>query len=134
VIPSRQIIEITELPTMAEIRRRVGRDRPTLEQSCGCLGIDCSHKEIMNNRSRMLQANPMLRRKAEQAAIVIQGETGWSPDFCQKRALEKICGGTAILEAFNEFVKSGGDANADFYVYAIGDVIAENNLFLRLNR
>jgi hypothetical protein len=35
----------------------------------------------------------------------------------------------AILDSFNEFVRSGGNTNSLFYRYAMGDVFSEQQLF-----
>ena len=132
-IPSSQIIEISELPAMDAVRKKVMRDRPSLEQACRCNGVECSHKGIMDARARKLSQLPDVISKAKEGAVKLKEEfISWDSPFCLKLALERISGGMAILEAFNEFVKSGGDTNSDFYKYAIGDVISENKLFLKL--
>jgi len=131
-IPSTQIIEITELPAMDFIRTSVRKPRPRLEEACNCLEIDCRHKEIINNRALKLKQDATVRKRAEEGAAILKRERGWTHDFCCQFALDKVCGGMAILDTFNEFVANGGNENSDFYKYAIGDVRVENALYNRL--
>lgn len=57
---------------------------------------------------------------------------GWSLEFCRKRVLDLISGGLAILDAYNQFVRSNGSSDSIFYKYAIGDVRTEYNLYHKL--
>jgi len=45
---------------------------------------------------------------------------------------EKIAGGIAILDAFNEFVDSGGKQDKLFYRYAMKDIQVESELYNRI--
>jgi len=131
-IPTTQIIEITEIPAMEFVRQELQRNKPRLEEACKLLGIDCAHKEIMTERAGKFRQLPHVINKAKEGASKFQNERGWDYVFSFDYALDKICGGMAILEAFNEFVERKGDITSDFYKYAIGDVKIENELFLKL--
>lgn len=71
---------------------------------------------------------------AKDGAEKLIRERGWSSDFSYKYALKKVSGGMAIMDSFNEFVRSGGDPNSLFYKYAMGDVFLEHQLFNTLNK
>jgi hypothetical protein len=131
-IPLAQVIEITEMPAMEFIRQKLQRNKPRLEEACKCLGIDCTHKEIMTQRASKFRQLPNVIIKAKEGASKFQNERGWGYNFSFNYAIDKICGGMAILEAFNEFIRREGDTRSDFYRYAIGDVKTENELFLKL--
>jgi len=47
-IPSSQIIEIGEMKNMNDVRQKLGKKRPRLVEICDLLGIDCSHKSLMD--------------------------------------------------------------------------------------
>jgi hypothetical protein len=131
-IPAAQIVEISEMTAMEFIRQKLRKDRPKLEEACKCLGIDCTHKEIMNRHANKFKQLPEVIEKAKEGANKLQKERGWDYDICFNVTLNKICGGMAILDAFKDFVKRKGDTKSDFYRYAIGDVEVENKLFLKL--
>jgi hypothetical protein len=131
-IPSSQIIDIGEMPEMEKIRQRLGKKKPRLEEVCNLLGIDCTHKMTMNQRSQKFKGLPEVIQKAKEGSTKWQKELGWSGDFSYTLALDRISGGMAIMEAFEEFLKSRGDQNSFFYQYAMGDVHAERELYLKL--
>jgi len=131
-IPSTQIVEITELPAMEFVRQALQRRKPRLEEVCKVLEIPCTHKEIMTKRSDKFKQLLHVIDKAKEGANKFQNERGWSYDFSYGYALDKICGGMAILDSFNEFVRTKGDTQTDFYKYAIGDIVTEKELFLKL--
>lgn len=133
-IPSAQILEIGEMPQMNKIRENLGKTRPRLVDICEHLGIECSHKNIMDDLSRKLQGRPDVVSLAKEGAENFVKERGWSQNFSQNYALEKVAVGMAILESFNEFVRNGGDANSLFYKYAMGDVFSEHRLFEMLSK
>lgn len=133
-IPGAQILEIGEMPQMNKIRESLGKTRPRLVDVCEHLGIECSHKNIMDGLSRKLQSRPDVVSLAKEGAETFIRERGWSQNFSQNYALEKVAGGMAILESFNEFVRNGGDTNSLFYRYAMGDVFSEHRLFEMLSK
>lgn len=131
-IPISQIIEISEMPAMENVRQTLAKKKPRLEEICNLLKIECTHKDLMNKRSLKFKELPEVIQKAKEGAKKWQTELGWSGDFSYYLALDKIAGGMAIMESFEEFVKSNGDQNSFFYQYAIGDVQAEHELYLKL--
>jgi len=133
-IPSTQILEIGEMPQMNKIREDLGKARPRLVDICDHLGIECSHKNIMDDLSRKLQVRPDVVSLAKEGAATFVKERNWSQNFSQNYALEKVAGGMAILESFNEFVRNGGNTNSLFYRYAMGDVFSEHQLFEVLSK
>jgi len=133
-IPSSQIIDIGEMPEMEKIRQQLNKKRPRLEQVCNLLGVDCTHKVTMNQRSQKFKELPEVIQKAKEGATKWQNELGWNGDFSYNLALDRISLGMAIMESFEEFQKSGGGQNSFFYQYAIGDVLAESRLYAILNQ
>ena len=131
-IPASQIIEISEMPKMNNIRKHLRNDWPRLVDCCEFMDVECSHKGLMDEQSNRLKKRPDVIKKAKEGAVALQERRGWSFNYAYNRALDKISGGTAILEAFNEFVGSKGDPNTIFYRYAMGDVFSENALYLKM--
>ena len=131
-IPASQIIEISEMPKMNNIRKHLRNDWPRLVDCCEFMDVECSHKGLMDEQSNILKKRPDVIKKAKEGAAALQESRGWSFNYAYNRALDKISGGTAILEAFNEFVGSKGDPNTIFYRYAMGDVFSENALYLKM--
>jgi len=133
-IPSSQIIEISELPAMDEVRRKLGKNKVSLVQTCDVIGVECKHKNIMNEKSEALKKETHVIEQAKIAAKKWVDDLGWGREFSYNHALNKIAGGMAILESFNEFVKSGGREDTLFYKYAIGDIIVEHELYQNLKK
>lgn len=131
-IPASQIIDIGEMPEMTYIKQRLGKNKPRLVDVCKLLGVDCSHKNMMDQRSNNFKQIPEVIQKAKEGAMKWQKELGWSYNFSYNLALDRICGGMAIMEAFNEFVNVKGDKNSFFYQYAMGDTYTERELYLKL--
>lgn len=131
-IPSPQIIEIGEMKKMNDVRQKLGKNRPRLAEICDLLGIDCSHKTLMDQQALDFKKLPEVVQKAEEGAKKWTTELGWGYDFSRRLALDRIAGGMAIFEAFNEFVRTNGDENSLFYKYAMGDVFSENDLYKKL--
>ncbi|MEM3112535.1 MAG: hypothetical protein QXY90_05800 [Candidatus Anstonellales archaeon] len=133
-IPIGQVIEIGEMPQMNDIRRNLGKQWPRLFEVCDHLGIECSHKGLMDNISSRLQSRPDVIALAKDGATNLAKEKGSTPEYWHNRTLAKVAGGMAILESFNEFVRSGGNTDSLFYKYAMGDVFAEHRLFEALQK
>ncbi len=133
-IPSGQILEISEMSSMNKIREKLGKKKPRLVDVCGHLGIECSHKNIMDDLSLKFRNQSDVIVIAKEGAEKWIKELGWGSSFSHNLALEKVAGGMAILDSFNEFVKHGGDPNSLFYKYAMGDVISEHKLYQKLNQ
>ena len=131
-IPASQIIEISEMPKMNNIRKHLRNDWPRLVDCCEFMDVECSHKGLIDEQSNRLKKRPDVIKKAKEGAVALQERRGWSFNYAYNQALDKISGGTAILEAFNEFVGSKGDPNTIFYRYAMGDVFSENALYLKM--
>jgi hypothetical protein len=88
----------------------------------------------MDDLSIRFRSRPDVMALAREGAEKLIKEKRWSSDFSYDYALGKIAGGMAILDSFNEFVRSGGDTNSLFYRYAMGDVFSEHQLFETLKQ
>ncbi len=128
-----QISEITNLPMMSSIRERIGKNRPRLIEICDLLKIDCSHKNLMDSSAQKIKMNPDVQKMAKEGADKFSKELGWGYDFSLRLATDRIAGGTAILNSFNEFAQSNGDTASIFYKYAMGDVYTEKKLYEKMN-
>lgn len=130
-IPRNSILEIGEMPRMNEIRRQLKNSYPSLFQTCSHLGIECSHKGLIDGLAADFKKLPnvMATAKIEADKKVKRGE---EYQRAYDKILNKIAGGMAILESFNDFLKSGGSVSAVFYRYAMGDVFSEYRLFKAL--
>jgi len=133
-IPSSQVLEIGEMPAVDKIRIKKGKKRLRLEEICSFVGIDAGHKKEMELASQKFRKLSDVMNKAEEAANLWHTERGWGRDFSYDYALRVLAGGMAILESFNEFVKSGGSKDSLFYKYAMGDVHVEKALYERLEK
>lgn len=129
-ISANNIVEISEMHQMDQIREKLRKNRPRLVDICNHLGIECSHKNMMDEISVNFKNQPNVIAMAKEGAEKWVKERGWSYDFSYNLALDKVAGGMAILESFNEFVKSGGNTFSLFYKYAMGDVFPSTN-FMR---
>lgn len=132
-IPRNQILDIGEMPNMQHVREKLGKKKPRLEEICDGLGIDCSYKKMMNKLSVKFRDLPGVLAMAKEGSEKWVKELGWGQAFSYNLALDKIAGGMAILESFNEFARNG-DINSLFYRYAMGDVFAEHQLFLKMQK
>lgn len=129
-IPSSQIIDIGEMPNMQQIKQKMGKDYPRLVDVCDFLGIECSHKNIMDNYVQSFRDIPEVISNEKDAVTVWEKEKPWwSSDYAYNRALNSIAIGMSILKSFNEFVDSNGSSNSLFYKYAMGDVYSEYALY-----
>lgn len=131
-IPGEQILEISEMPQMEKIREKLGKKKPRLVDVCNHLGIECSHKNMMDELSLKFKNQPDVVTMAKEGSEKWVRELGWSSSFSYNLALDRIAGGMAIFESFKEFVESKGNQNSFFYKYAIGDVISEYQLYLKI--
>jgi hypothetical protein len=125
-IPQKNLIDLCFHPKVVKIK---GSKKMRLEEVCNLCGIDAGHKNKMNKHSLKFYSNKEIITQAEIAAKKLVNAKGWSPDFCRKISIEKLAGGHAIFDAYQEFVKSGGRQDTLFYEYAIGDIISEYKLF-----
>ncbi|MEM3013855.1 MAG: ribonuclease H-like domain-containing protein [Candidatus Bathyarchaeia archaeon] len=133
-IPGGQIIEISEMSQMNDIRKNIGKQWPRLFEICDHLGIECSHKGLMDSLSMKFRTRPDVVALAKKGAENLVKEKGWGLGFSHDYALGKVAGGMAILDSFNEFVGNRGDTKSLFYKYAMGDVFAEHRLFEALKK
>ena len=105
--------------------RKAQRKSARLEDICPDFGIPVSHKFLMGERAERIKARPDIISKAEAGARELVSSKGWSPAFALGWCLDKLAGGLAILEAYNEFVSLSGSADTLFHRYAVGDVVCE---------
>jgi len=103
-----------------------------LEDVCKECGIEVTHKHEMNKKAESYKNRQDIREQASAKAKEIVITKGWSWNFAFNYFLNKIAGGHAIYDSYQEFVKSGGKKDTLFYEYAIGDVISEYLLLKEL--
>ncbi|EIJ65774.1 hypothetical protein BD31_I0831 [Candidatus Nitrosopumilus salaria BD31] len=54
-IPSEQILDISEMSNLIPIKEKIGKKRPRLVEICDAVGIDCSHKNIMDDSAEQFK-------------------------------------------------------------------------------
>lgn len=128
-IPQSNLFDLCQTPRVTEFKNR---RLFSLEQVCGECGIEVTHKRKMNEKAEKYKNRQDIKDLAFTKAKELVNNRGWSFDFSYDRALNKIAGGNAIYDAYQEFVKSDGQKNTLFYEYAIGDVICEYRLLKTL--
>ena len=131
-IPDANILEIGDMAEMADIRKKLGKKYLRLEEACMEFGISPDHKWLMDKRAERFKNSPEILANADAAAQSLVTKRGWSFDFSRAYAIDKIAGGHAILESYQEFVSKGGSKDTLFYAYAIGDVVCEYKLLQAL--
>lgn len=128
-IPESKMLDLCLSPRLIQF---TNKSKMRMEEACKTCGVDASHKLKMNKRAEKFKAIQHIREKAEVKAKELVRIKDWSPDFSYNYVLDKIAGGHAIFEAYQEFVESGGRKDMFFYEYAIGDVISEYQLLMKL--
>jgi len=128
-IPEVNIFDLCQTPRVTELKNRKFY---TLEEVCGQCNIEVTHKRKMNEKAEKYKNRQDIKDLASAKARELVNNKGWSFDFSYNRVLNKIAGGNAIYDAYQEFVRSGGKKDTLFYEYAIGDVICEYRLLKKL--
>jgi hypothetical protein len=86
----------------------------------------------MNEKAKKYKVMDVHKKHATVKAKELVEKRGWGFEFSHNYVLDKIAGGNAIYEAYQEFVKNDGQKDSLFYEYAIGDIIIEYRLFKAL--
>jgi len=133
-IPSEQIIEISEMDLVNDLRKKMMKNKLSLFQVCSNFGIDAGHKKEMDELAQKFINDPKVIEYAKKGAMEWVTQKGWGKNFSFELALKRITGGMAILDSFNDFVESGGDTTKLFYKYAMKDVEVESQLYNKLSR
>jgi hypothetical protein len=128
-IPESNILDLCECPKIPEL---TGKKRSRLEEVCSAYGIEVTHKQRMNEKAKKYKAMDVHKKNAKAKAIELVEKKDWGYEFSYNYVLDKIAGGTAIYEAYQEFVMNDGRKDSLFYEYAIGDIITEYQLFKKL--
>lgn len=131
-IPSEQIIDISEMDSVTEMKKKIGRKRISLFQVCQQIGIDAGHKTDMDNLAKKFLDLPSVVELAKKGADEWVTTLGWGYDFSFGLAKKRIAGGMAIFESFKEFVNSGGSQESLFYRYAMSDVDVKHAVYEKL--
>ena len=124
-IPESNTFDLSQTQRVAELNK-IKKFR--LEDVCTECGVETKHKRKMNEKAEEYKARQDFKDQARAKAKDLAKNRGWTLDFAYRYALDKIAGGTAIINAYQEFARSGGQKSTLFYEYAVGDVISEYNL------
>jgi hypothetical protein len=128
-IPESNVFELSQTSRVTELNKI---KKFKLEDICMECGVETNHKRKMNEKAEKYKGRQDIKDQAYAKAKDFVRNKGWTFDFAYRYALDKIARGTAIIDAYQEFVESGGQKNTLFYEYAIGDVISEYNLLKAL--
>jgi uncharacterized protein YprB with RNaseH-like and TPR domain len=104
-IPESNLLDLIRTPRVIELNKT---KKYSLEDVCKECGIEADHKRKMDERAEKYKEREDIKHRAFAKANDDVINKGWSFDFSYDRALKKIAGGYAILDAYQEFVKSGG--------------------------
>lgn len=127
-IPESNILDLCQTPMVTQLARNKNRRSLRLEEVCMECEIEVTHKQKMNEKAEKYKARQDIKDQAKAKAKEYVYTKGWSLGFSYDYVLNKIAGGNAILDAYQEFVKSGGQKDTLFYEYAVGDVVCEHRL------
>ena len=128
-IPESNIFDLFQTPKVVELK---SKKKFKLEDICMACGIEANHKRKMNEKADKYKDRQDIKDQACAKAKDIAKRKGGTLDFAYHEALDKIARGTAIIDAYVEFVESGGQKTTLFYEYAVGDIISEYKLFEKL--
>jgi len=128
-IPESNILDLCECP---KIPKLTGKKRSRLEEVCSACGIEVTHKQRLNEKAKKYKAMDVHKKHAKAKAVELVEKKDWGYEFSYNYVLDKIAGGNAIYEAYQEFVMNDGRKDSLFYEYAIGDIITEYQLFKKL--
>ena len=129
-IPISNFIDISDMNKVNEIKRKIGKWN--LEAVCKEAGVPCTHKKLFEPIIERLKLHPKIIEQAKIDGLKLANRNNTSVQFSREKALNSICFGSAILQAYKEFVDSKGSHDSIFYQYAIGDVLSEFELFQKL--
>ena len=130
-LPQSNIFDLSDTPQIKDFRKnKIFR----LEDVCRECGIEVNHKHKMNKKSESYKTRQDIRDQAYTKAQEKMRINGWSWNFAFNFSLNKVAGGHAIYDSYQEFVQSGGQKDTIFYEYAIGDVICEYHLLRELTK
>jgi len=130
-IPESNILDICQCQSQ-KLTQLTGKNKPRLEEACAACGVKVTHKQRMNEKAKKYKSMEAHKKQALAKAKELVENKGWGSDFSYNYALDKVAGGNAIYDAYQEFAKSNGQKETLFYEYAIGDIISEYQLFKAL--
>lgn len=128
-IPQSNMYDLSDHPKIRAFRKN---KIFSLEDVCKECGIAVTHKNKMNKKAESYKKRQDIREQAYAKAKEIVRTKGWGWNFAVNYFLNKIAGGHAIYDSYQEFVQSGGKKDTFFYEYATGDVISEYRLLREL--
>ncbi len=128
-IPPSKYIDIAFMDKVEKIKTKFGY---SLQAVCKGVDVPCSHKKLLEPLVEKLKRDPEIIERAKIEGSKMASKNSQTLQYSRDRVLNLICGGSAILEAYHEFVKSGGNNDTIFYRYAIGDVKSEYELFCKI--
>jgi len=128
-IPSSKYIDISCMDKVEKIKAKFGY---SLQAVCEGVDVPCSHKKLLEPLVKKLKLDPEIIERAKIEGSKMASKKSQTLQYAREKALNLICGGSAILEAYHEFVKSDGNTDTIFYRYAIGDVKSEYELFCKI--
>jgi len=128
-IPPSKYIDISSMDKVERIKSKSGY---SLQAVCKAVDVPCNHKKLLEPIVEKLKRDPEIIERAKIEGSKTASINSWTIQYSRDRALDRICGGTAIFQLYLEFVKSNGSHNSNFYEYAMGDVISEYELFQKI--
>lgn len=131
-IPNSNIIEISELRKVNEIKKTLNRKTLRLEEVCAYLEVDVHHKSLLDDFEIKYRTEQNIIDSANKEGLKISVRKKWTLEFSRRYALDKICRGLAIFDAYCELINGDELMDSAFYRYAMGDVEAELALYKKI--
>ncbi len=133
-IPEYMVFDLRDQEGVMKLQQRPERPVFKLEEVLSEYKIPLDYRLPIEANAELVKKRPEVVTQADEAAKQLAASKGWSPEFSRQYALNNIATGTAIKEAYDEFVQKAGAKDTVFYKYASGDIIAEHSLLEALRK
>ena len=132
-IPEVNVLDLRDIEGVASLRQSTARSFE-LDELCRAYGISMEHRRGISEKAETIKKRPEIRAKAASLAPQLAAKEGRTLEQSLQQALDRIATGQAVVEAYDEFVQSGGSHESAFYKYATGNVVCENSLLQALSK
>jgi len=122
-IPSSKYIDISCMDKVEKIKAKFGY---SLQAVCEGVDVPCSHKKLLEPLVKKLKLDPEIIERAKIEGSKMASKKSQTLQYAREKALNLICGGSAILEAYHEFVKSDGNT---FFIDMLSVMLNQNTSY-----
>ena len=133
-IPEYMVLDLRDQEGVMKLQQRPEKPLFKLEEVLSEYKIPLDYRLPIDANAELIRKKPEIVAQADEAAKLISTSKGWSPEFSRQYALNNIATGTAIKEAYDEFVQKAGAKDTIYYKFATGDIVAEHKLLEALRK